>query len=69
MNMNTTAIHLTNEEVEIFKKFRQHQQVIGYIIGHLDTLNTSEMTNTQIIIDIDSNSNIGHVAITKHFRK
>lgn len=67
--MNKTTVYLSDVEAEIFKKFIQHQDVIAYIVGYLESTNIKDMTNSQIVLDIDNTGNIGHMAITKHFRK
>ena len=67
--MIKTPVYLTDGDAEIFKKFIKHQDIIAYLIGYLDSTNIKDMTNSQVVLDIDSNGNIGHMAITKHFRK
>lgn len=63
------TIELTEEDALAFAKFRQYQDVIGYFIGHLDSMGIQGMSNAQIVLDVDGQGVIGHVAITKHFKK
>lgn len=67
--MNYATIELTTDEAHAFKKFREYQDIIGYFIGHLDSMAVKDMRNSQIILDVDNLGVISHVSITKHFRK
>lgn len=63
------TVELTEEDAVAFAKFREYQDVIGYFVGHLDSIAIKDMRNSQVILDIDNVGVISHVAITKHFRK
>jgi hypothetical protein len=65
----TTTIHLTSDDAELFKKFMQHYDLIAYFVGYLEVMGTDRITNSQIVLDIDSDGIITHTAITKHFRR
>lgn len=67
--MNYATVQMTEEDAQAFLKFREYQEIIGYMVGHLDSLAIKDMRNSQIILDVDSLGIISHVAITKHFRK
>lgn len=67
----TMAIYLTSDEAFAFKKFQEYHEVISFMIGYFDSshLKLKEMRNTQVVLDIDNNGIISHMAITNHFRK
>lgn len=65
--MNT--IDLNNEEAVLFLKFRERQEIIGYLIGYMDSLNLVDLRNMSVTMDIDNNGIVGHTSITRHFRK
>lgn len=64
-----TQIELTDEEGVLFLKFREHQEVIGYLLGYMESLNIIDLRNMNITLDIDGNGLVGHTSMTKHFRK
>lgn len=63
-----TTIELTNEEALLFLEFQKHYLVIAPVAGYLSSIQTKDLSNSQIVLDIDSNQQIKHVSITKHFR-
>lgn len=64
-----TKIELTDEEALLFLQFQKNYEVIGYILGYMDSLKTYDLRNMSITMDIDNTGTIRHCSFTKHFRQ
>lgn len=62
-------IELTEEEALLFAKFREHQEVIGYLLGYMESIHVYDLKNMSLTMDIDNNGIVQHTSITRHFRK
>lgn len=61
-------LELTMDEAVAFRFFQQHYNVIAPICGYMESLNLMNITNSQLVLDIDQFGTIKHMSITKHFR-
>lgn len=64
-----TTIHLNSDDALLFREFQRHYQLVGYIVGYLDSMGTDRLQNSQVVLDIDGSGIISHASITKHFRR
>lgn len=64
-----TTLILTDEEIELFKNLQKHHEVIGYLIGYMESLKLTDLKNVNIQLDIDDKGIVGHMSITKHYRR
>lgn len=67
MKNNKTMVELDDTEALLFIEFRKHIDIIGYLVGYLQSF--SDINNCNVSLDIDKDGIIQHTAITKHFRK
>jgi len=65
----STKIELTDEDAMLFMKFQQYYDVIGYLIGFMESTGMYNIKNSSITIDIDKDGIVQHTSITRHFRK
>jgi len=64
-----TKVELTDEDALLFIEFQKHYEMIGYIIGYMNSIGVSDMKNMNITLDIDNNGIVQHTSFTRHFRK
>ena len=65
---SSVPVYLTPDEARLFIAFKKDYKVIAYILGFMESMNISDMKETNIVLDVDKVGNISHAAITKHFR-
>ncbi len=61
-------IELSTEEAIAFRIFQAKHDIIAPICGYLDSLKIMDISNSQLVLDVDQNGVIKHMSITKHFR-
>lgn len=61
-------VYMTQDEARVFIEFKKRYKVIAYILGFMNTMRIDDMTETNMVFDVDKSGIISHVAITKHFR-
>lgn len=64
-----TTISLSDEDAVLFIAFQKRYEVIAPLVGYMDSLNLIDLKNMSIVLDIDPQGVVGHMAITRHFRK
>lgn len=65
----TISVELTEEQQYLFLEFMKRADVIGHIIGFMDSAGLFDMKNASITLDIDKDGIIQHTTITRHFRR
>lgn len=65
----TTIVYLDNDDALLFSKFQQYHDLIGYLVGYLESSPYKDLRSSQILLDTDHTGMIVHMAVTKHFRK
>lgn len=63
-----TNVQLTDEDALLFIQFQKNYQILAPIVGYMTSLKIIDISNSQLVLDIDSQGKVGHMAITKHFR-
>jgi ArsR family metal-binding transcriptional regulator len=63
------VIELTDEEAELFKEFRRRYDVIAPLVGYMDSMNILDLKNMNIVIDINQEGIVAHMAVTRHYRR
>lgn len=61
-------IELTTTEAIAFRIFQAKHDIIAPICGYLESLKVMDISNSQLILDIDQSGVVKHMSITKHFR-
>ncbi len=62
------TVEMTTEDALLFRKFREHQETIGYLLGYMESLKLVDLRNMSITMDIDNVGIVQHTSFTKHFR-
>ncbi len=61
------TVELGPDEALLFIEFKRSYDVVGQLLGYLNTLKISDMRNTNLVLDIDSGGKVSHTTITKHY--
>lgn len=67
--MKTTKVELTEQEAHLFREFMKRYEVIGYLVGYMESFGMFDMRNANISIDIDNDGIIQHTSVSRHYRK
>lgn len=62
------TIILQEDEAMLFRMFQQHHAIVAPVVGYIDSLKIMDISNSQLILDVDQHGIIKHMSITKHFR-
>ncbi len=62
------VLELQNDEAVLFREFQRRYDIIAPIVGYMESLKIMDISNSQIILDIDDKGLVKHMAITKHYR-
>lgn len=62
MEKKIIQIELSEDEAELFKKFRQHQNNFEYLLQE----GIFDLRNSEAILDFDSSGFLGHIKMGVH---
>lgn len=68
MTSDLIKIELAQDEAVLFRIFQRDHAIIAPICGYMESLSVMDISNSQLILDIDQNGLVKHMSITKHFR-
>lgn len=64
-----TTLQLTDEEAKLFMEFQKRHEVIGYVVGYMESLNMFDLKNMEITLNMDNEGIIKHMSLCRHYRK
>lgn len=63
------TIELTTEQATLLRDVERYYDVLGHLIGYMDTLNIKALRNMSITLETDDKGIIRHTAFTSHYRR
>lgn len=63
----SVVVELQDDEAILFREFQRRYSMIATLVGFMSSLNVKDISNSQVILDIDNQSVVRHVSITKHY--
>lgn len=63
------TIELTNDQATLLRDVEKYYDVLGYLIGYMDTLNVKTLRNMSITLETDDKGIVRHTSFTSHYRK